>query len=568
MNILCCEINIIYIQLAQMSEGPGFIPKLLAFAAILAIIFFLTFSSKYFNQKSKVLKAGIIDMIKNGNIAGIQKMVSDNTELDFYDGSGIAPIHYAVFKGNPNIVKVLLEHKPNLEFPCNNIIVIKKEIFYDLIFIVYEQDFSGKKYFTDILKNFTALMIAACLKNSEVLSSLIFKGANLNCADSLGMTPLFYAICSDSPENIRLLIEKGANVNVISKPPAGKHPLNNYVKYNITPLMCAVVKSSVEIVSLLLEKISDINVKNSAMETALNFAVRRKNKEIGGLLIARGAKMDLKEQTKAGDDYAITMLEFYLRGTPENKMELETYFKMAQVAKYQDGNSPLLQACYRDYDKTVGYMLENGMKIGDKNDKLEQLPITMAVSCGNFDTLKFLIEKGALEKITENMIAEIISIAFSVAIETGRKEALKYLIEKKPMLSISNPKWFELWKNLLNKKKLDFEILNLMLKKCDNINMKNRAGETPLFIAAYCGNVDAIKTLIECGADVNEKNYEGKTGLMLAISYYKIDAAKYLIANGADLNIRDNNEQTALAIAVSKKLGEITDLLKRNGATD
>lgn len=54
------------------------------------------------------------------------------------------------------------------------------------------------------------------------------------------------------------------------------------------------------------------------------------------------------------------------------------------------------------------------------------------------------------------------------------------------------------------------EVLKLLIAKGADLNARDVGGSTPLFVANFAGNDEAIKLLIDAGADVNIKNYEGK----------------------------------------------------------
>src|SRR5262245_22114388 len=64
---------------------------------------------------------------------------------------------------------------------------------------------------------------------------------------------------------------------------------------------------------------------------------------------------------------------------------------------------------------------------------------------------------------------------------------------------------------------------------------------TPLMAAARTGKIDALKTLIDLGANVNAKEtYRGTTALMWAADEAHAEAVRYLIERGADIKARSN----------------------------
>jgi uncharacterized protein len=61
-------------------------------------------------------------------------------------------------------------------------------------------------------------------------------------------------------------------------------------------------------------------------------------------------------------------------------------------------------------------------------------------------------------------------------------------------------------------------------------------GDTALMLAARTGKPDAVKGLLDHGADANKTNAEGQTALMWAVAEKNAAAAKVLIDHGADVN--------------------------------
>jgi ankyrin repeat protein len=72
-------------------------------------------------------------------------------------------------------------------------------------------------------------------------------------------------------------------------------------------------------------------------------------------------------------------------------------------------------------------------------------------------------------------------------------------------------------------------------------------GNTPLTLAAREGHIEAIRALVESGADVNEGNASDKTTpIVTAICNGHYDAAKYLLDHGADPNLKSTDGLAAL----------------------
>jgi ankyrin repeat protein len=69
----------------------------------------------------------------------------------------------------------------------------------------------------------TALCYAAMKRNSRMVTYLIDRGADVNYADALGMTPLHYAALSACDCTAACLIARGAALNAVNH--AGRTPL-------------------------------------------------------------------------------------------------------------------------------------------------------------------------------------------------------------------------------------------------------------------------------------------------------------------------------------------------------
>jgi ankyrin repeat protein len=70
---------------------------------------------------------------------------------------------------------------------------------------------------------------------------------------------------------------------------------------------------------------------------------------------------------------------------------------------------------------------------------------------------------------------------------------------------------------------------------------------TPLLFAARQGHLEAVKTLIDAGADINQASTGDNTSpLLMAIINGHYDLAKYMVEHGADVKHASNNGVTSL----------------------
>jgi hypothetical protein len=95
------------------------------------------------------------------------------------------------------------------------------------------------------------------------------------------------------------------------------------------------------------------------------------------------------------------------------------------------------------------------------------------------------------------------------------------------------------------------------------VDQPNRAGETPVMLAALRGNFEWTQRLLERGAALNR---EGWTPLHYAASGPGVDVVDWLAGRGAALEARAPNGATPLMMAAGYGAIDAADLLVRRGA--
>jgi ankyrin repeat protein len=101
-----------------------------------------------------------------------------------------------------------------------------------------------------------------------------------------------------------------------------------------------------------------------------------------------------------------------------------------------------------------------------------------------------------------------------------------------------------------------------------DVNVRGEGGRTAMYWAAVCDNGEMINLLVDKGADINSKlepQLDGHTPLHGAVEYIRPDAVRVLIQRGADVRLTDTNGKMALQLAESEVDGceDIVSMLKK-----
>ena len=114
----------------------------------------------------------------------------------------------------------------------------------------------------------------------------------------------------------------------------------------------------------------------------------------------------------------------------------------------------------------------------------------------------------------------------------------------------------------------DLETAEMLIRAGANVSAANRAGATPMQLAALNGNAAMVDRLIKAGADANmPQTPYGDTPLMLASRTGRTDAITVLLDHGAQVNTKETwGGTTALMWAVSERHSAAVKLLVDRGA--
>ncbi|KAK0507966.1 hypothetical protein JMJ35_009855 [Cladonia borealis] len=387
----------------------------------------------------------------------------------------------------------------------------------------------------------------------ETVELLLGLGADIDSQNFLGETALFRAAKQGYCRIIRVLKEHGANIRALTK--SGESVLLSAVVSNNRRLG--------KVVPLLLELGADVHSPDSAGHTALAAAAVR------GLSDAVKLILDYKpyiDTSNRDGDTALT-LAAVAGATLEGRSQ--AYDKRGHRL---DDRIRLAAAMQRD-STTIELLLTNGAS-ADLQNKAGNTALVLAAAEAKPEAVRVLLEhwpnadtsNGAGETALTLAAGAPVRLAWSICYD----EKYGLIGEAIPMATVME-------RNL--------ETIKHLLNYGASVDLKNKAGDTALTLAAVTGKLDATKLLHEYGANINTRNGAGDTALTLTLAGFvatidqkaakfleaadlerKMGILQFLLDHRASVDLMNKAGNTAPTLAAATGNLKATRLLQKHGA--
>ncbi|MEG4984677.1 ankyrin repeat domain-containing protein [Microcoleus sp. BR0-C5] len=453
-------------------------------------------------------------------------LIAEGADVKAQDTFGFTPLHFAVAFDRIKLAKMLIAKGADINAqsePDVDVALVSKSIW----------TYKLRRFLPGNSMGTTPLFFA---RSPEMTKLLIAKGANVNVKNNKGLTPLHMA---QSKAKAQILLAAGAKINIKEDNARnGKSTalLHNAVKIGFKELVQQLIKDGANVAILDSEKrtplhyattkevaallMLDINAIDQSGNTPLHLAVDRGSQDIAELLIANGARVNVRNE---------------------------------------NGQTPLYRAIAIGHNDIAALLINNGTDVNNIDGSGTTL-LHKAAHYGTVEILKLLIAKGAEINIQDNQRKTPLDIAVDLKLQ----DTVALLISKNPDVN-SEDKESRTLLHIAVDFKLE-DVAKQLIAKGAFVNAKNNLLQTPLHLAVAQGSQDIAELLIANGARVNVRNENGQTPLYQAIAIGHNDIAALLIKNGADVNNRDICDTTPLHKAAHYGTVEILKLLIAKGA--
>ncbi|KAJ3649407.1 hypothetical protein Zmor_021153 [Zophobas morio] len=185
--------------------------------------------------------------------------------------------------------------------------------------------------------------------------------------------------------------------------------------------------------------------------------------------------------------------------------------------------------------KVLEILIRNGVDLNQRND---EPPLIYCIRQNKFDLAKYLIHKGAnacLPDKQDNGADFTIHTALITAVDTRNAEMIKFLVEKGASLKVTDQNGYTPFLKLI--RLMDFPMVKYLVERGVDINQKSKDNQTALSISLSNQDFRMFDFLIKSGADLNLASKE-------------IDE---MVKKNKDLEIYMENLTTARSISVGEE---------------
>jgi ankyrin repeat protein len=305
----------------------------------------------------------------------------------------------------------------------------------------------------------------------------------------------------------------------------------------------AAMKGNVVAVRMLIQQHADVNVPQADGATALHWAVYRDDAEMTQVLLRGGAN------PKATNREGASVLSLACENG--NAAIIESLLKAGADPneRLSNGETALMMAARTGNVDAIKVLLDHGADVNAKEKLRGTTALMWAAAQSHPAAIKLLIDHGADFAARSNPISKGRTAYLApTPADRRRQGGVEAIAAGTGQFAGQGQRTGRGQRNAA----AAADVQDPSVESGPNSRLDG-GGLTPLVFAARQGALDAVKVLVEAGADVNQVTQYGWTPLLTATQnkYYKVGS--YLLEHGANPNIANKGGWTPLYIATDNR---------------
>ena len=411
--------------------------------------------------------------------------------------------------------------------------------------------------------------------DADAVRSLLDESVDVNAAAVDGATALHWAVHRDDLQLVGVLLDAGADASVVNR-------------YQVAPLSLAAENGNAAIIERLLRAGADANTSLPGGETALMTAARTGTPDAIRVLAAHGADINARDERNgqtalmwAADKGNANAVHVLLEAggqldarTARDEAQSAGGYRSPFADTSATGFTSLLFAVRAGHVDAVRVLLDAG---ADVNDRVSdgQSALVVAAANANWEVADYLLDRGADPNLAE--------AGWNALHQTVRTRRMNFFFGTPGPITTGTVDSIDVIKKMLA---MGIDVNARMTKngmKDGQRNRVNRLGATPFFLAAKVTDVEAMRVLIEGGADPSIPTAELTTPLMVAAGLdlwnpgedggslpgqeaEVLEAVKMCVELGNDVNAVNALGETALHGVGFRGINAVATFLVEQGA--
>ncbi|CAD7700408.1 unnamed protein product [Ostreobium quekettii] len=438
-----------------------------------------------------------------GVAAIVELLVVEGADTEIPDVDGATPLYAAVVLDELSMVKILLEADADANTVAGDgSTALMRSAQLQTADIMKELLDANATVDAETPSGMTALHFASVFGTAEIVNLLLDAGADIEATtSSRGFTAVLYAAGVGNLETFDVLVARGADLKVMA---TGGFGVLHYA---------ALAAKNTAVMEVLLDKGVDINATTEDGQTAIDLAAWIGDKPNIEFLLSKGASPSLNGIAVCGcldvDDDS--------RCPPENCQSREDIDEINELLGVEVVIENLLQAVAAGDEEAVLRLINDGANV-DETTTDGDTPLILASARGLEEIVTILLDAGADVNATDNIgLTPLLAASF-----------------------FNHP-----------------SVVNVLIEADANIEAVMEDFGTSLHVAARIGSAEVIELLISAGADPDARNPPSEsTPILFAAGGNHLEAVRALIDGGANATIATVTGLTALHMAATEQGSE------------